>query len=124
MPVNVSMREVTNSSVRVLWHQPTHPNGIIQGYRMYFMHQNFTDVRTVRDPKDKMEFLLEGLGESFLHPRKKNLNIRYHLTKKVSRKDIERLSLLTKRKRERETLSQLPFPPYFSTGRGEEREDF
>lgn len=45
MPVNVSMREVTNTSVRVLWHEPTSPNGIIQGYRMYFMHRNFTDVR-------------------------------------------------------------------------------
>ena len=61
MPVNVSMREVTNSSVRVLWHEPTNPNGIIQGYRLYFMHQNFTDVRTVRDPQKSMEHLLKGL---------------------------------------------------------------
>jgi receptor-type tyrosine-protein phosphatase gamma len=64
MPVNVSMREVTNTSVKVLWHRPVQPNGIIQGYRMYFMHQNFTDVRTVREPSEKMEFLLEGLGTS------------------------------------------------------------
>jgi receptor-type tyrosine-protein phosphatase gamma len=64
MPVNVSMREVTNSSVRVMWQQPENPNGIIQGYRMYFMHQNFTDVRTVRDPLAKMEYHLTGLSKS------------------------------------------------------------
>ena len=66
MPVNVSMREVTNSSVRVMWHVPSHRNGIIQGYRMYFMQKNFTDVRTVREPQDKMEYLLTGLGRNKL----------------------------------------------------------
>ncbi len=63
MPVNVSMREVSNSSVRVLWHVPSHPNGIIQGYRLYYMHQNFTDVKTVKDARESMEFVLEGLSE-------------------------------------------------------------
>ena len=63
MPVNVSMRSVTNSSVLVLWQSPTSPNGVIQGYRMYYMRQNFTDVRTVREPKEKMQYLLEGLGK-------------------------------------------------------------
>jgi len=62
MPVNVSMRGVTNSSVRVLWRQPSHPNGIIQGYRLYYMQSNFTDVKTVRDPQENMNFLLEGLS--------------------------------------------------------------
>ena len=63
MPVNVSIREVTNTSVRVLWHRPENPNGVIQGYRMYFMHQNFTDVRTVRDPQQKMDYHLTGLSK-------------------------------------------------------------
>ena len=63
MPVNVSIREVTNTSVRVLWHRPEKPNGVIQGYRMYFMHQNFTDVRTVRDPQQKMDYHLTGLSK-------------------------------------------------------------
>ena len=65
MPVNVSMREVTNSSVRVIWHVPERPNGAIQGYRMYFMHQNFTDVRTVKGPKQKMEYILTGLSKHY-----------------------------------------------------------
>ena len=55
------MREVTNSSVRVAWHVPSEPNGIIQGYRMYFMQKNFTDVRTVRQPRERMESQLTGL---------------------------------------------------------------
>ena len=59
------MREVTNTSMRVLWQRPMHPNGIIQGYRLYFMHQNFTDVRTVRNPKEQMEYLLENLSKFF-----------------------------------------------------------
>ncbi len=63
MPVNVSMREVTNTSVRVLWHRPQHPNGIIQGYRLYYVHRNFTDVRTVKEAKESMEYLLEGLSK-------------------------------------------------------------
>ena len=66
MPVNVSMRSVTNSSVLVSWHRPTHPNGVIQGYRMYFMRQNFTDVRTVREPKAAMQYMLQGLGEMII----------------------------------------------------------
>ena len=77
MPVNVSIREVTNTSVRVLWHRPEKPNGVIQGYRMYFMHQNFTDVRTVRDPQQKMDYHLTGLSKLSLCERvslRKSLN--------------------------------------------------
>ena len=62
-PHNVSFREVTNSSVVVRWNEPKFPNGIIQGYRLYYMHKNYTDVQTVREPAQKMEFLLTGLGE-------------------------------------------------------------
>lgn len=63
MPVNVSFRSVTNSSVVVEWRQPEAPNGIILGYRLYYMHKNFTDVKTVRNPAENMDYLLTGLGE-------------------------------------------------------------
>ena len=43
-PVNATFSALTNSSVTVRWEKPTHPNGDIQGYRLYFMHKNFTDV--------------------------------------------------------------------------------
>eukprot|EP00094_Tigriopus_californicus_P012020 TCALIF_11614-PA protein Name:"Similar to Ptp99A Tyrosine-protein phosphatase 99A (Drosophila melanogaster)" AED:0.07 eAED:0.07 QI:0/0.7/0.45/0.81/1/1/11/539/1209 len=62
MPLNVSMDEVTNSSLRLHWRQPSHPNGIIQGYRLYYMQTNFTDVRTVRNPRSSMDFTLNGLA--------------------------------------------------------------
>ncbi|CAB4058090.1 PTPRG [Lepeophtheirus salmonis] len=61
MPINVTFGEIKNSSVQVHWHEPYAPNGIIQGYRLYYMHQNFTDVRTVRNPSPQMQYLLEGL---------------------------------------------------------------
>lgn len=63
-PMNVSFRGVTNASVLVRWHQPKFPNGIIQGYRLYYMHKNYTDVQTIRDPEEEMEHNLEGLGTS------------------------------------------------------------
>ena len=62
-PVNVSFREVTNSSVVVRWQQPNFPNGLIQGYRLYYMHKNYTEVVTVREPAEEMGYLLVGLGE-------------------------------------------------------------
>ena len=68
-PFNVSFRGVTNSSVAVRWQRPRHPNGIVQGYRLYYVHKNFTDVQTVRDPDEDMEHTLQGLGE-YIYNRK------------------------------------------------------
>ncbi len=64
-PSNVSYSSVTNSSVLLGWQRPRHPNGLVQGYRIYYMHKNFTDVRTVREPaqQEAMQHLLDGLGE-------------------------------------------------------------
>ena len=62
-PVNVSFREVTNSSVVVHWQEPNFPSGLIQGYRLYYMHKNYTEVVTVREPAEEMGYLLVGLGE-------------------------------------------------------------
>ena len=81
-PIEVSFYNVTNSSVLVKWSPPQHPNGIIQGYRLYYMHKNFTDVSTMRVKKsvldqmsktgitatpssssqDSLEFMLTELG--------------------------------------------------------------
>ncbi|XP_071748929.1 putative receptor-type tyrosine-protein phosphatase mosPTP-1 isoform X2 [Lepeophtheirus salmonis] len=61
MPVNVSLRNITNSSILIHWRQPTNPNGIIIGYRLYYMHKDFTDVETVRRPQEHMQYRLSGL---------------------------------------------------------------
>ena len=68
-PINVTTRDVTNTSVIVMWQEPNHPNGIIEGYRLYFMHKNFTDVRTIRQPAKKIEFFLSGLGKRLFSAR-------------------------------------------------------
>ena len=62
-PLKVVFKEVTNSSVAVHWHQPTTPNGLVTGYRIYYMHDNFTDVKTVRSTNPSMFYVLQGLSE-------------------------------------------------------------
>ena len=62
-PLKVVFKEVTNSSVAVHWHQPTTPNGLVTGYRIYYMHDNFTDVETVRSTNPSMFYVLQGLSE-------------------------------------------------------------
>ena len=61
-PLNVSTHLITNNSVVVTWLEPSKPNGIIEGYRLYFMHSNFTDVRTIKETNTVMEYKLQGLG--------------------------------------------------------------
>ena len=61
-PLKVIFKAVTNSSVTVHWQQPTTPNGIVVGYRIYYMHDNFTDVQTVRHTEPNMFHLLKGLS--------------------------------------------------------------
>ena len=62
-PRNVSTHSVTNSSVTVTWLQPSQPNGAIEGYRLYFMTDNFTDVRTIKEANTHMEYKLQDLGK-------------------------------------------------------------
>ena len=38
-PLNVSTNSITNHSVVVTWLHPGKPNGIIEGYRLYYMHR-------------------------------------------------------------------------------------
>ena len=63
-PLKVVFKEVGNSSVAVHWQQPTTPNGLIAGYRIYYMHDNFTDVETVRSTNPNMFYVLRGLSKS------------------------------------------------------------
>ena len=62
-PRNVSTHSISNTSVTISWDQPSQPNGLIQGYRLYFMHDNFTDVRTIKEADSHMEYKLQGLGK-------------------------------------------------------------
>ena len=39
------------------------PNGVVKGYRLYYMKHNFTDVVTVRQTGSNVEYELHDLGE-------------------------------------------------------------
>jgi len=43
---------------------PEEPNGVITGYRLYFMSNNFTDVQTVQATSNHMQYTLESLSQS------------------------------------------------------------
>ena len=36
-PLNISHIHITNSSVTLHWRMPVAPNGVIAGYRLYYM---------------------------------------------------------------------------------------
>ncbi|XP_071054817.1 putative receptor-type tyrosine-protein phosphatase mosPTP-1 isoform X3 [Onthophagus taurus] len=60
-PLNVSVVDVTANSISLRWKEPDHTNGAIQGYRVYFMNGNLTDVQYFHFSGEK--------------------NVRYNLTK-------------------------------------------
>ena len=63
-PLRVVFKEVTNSTVSVHWLEPTTPNGLIAGYRIYYMHDNYTDVQTVRSTNPDMSYVLQRLSKT------------------------------------------------------------
>lgn len=64
-PVNVTIGEVNDSSIALSWSEPLNPNGIIKGYRIYFMRKNYTDVQTVRSGEKFQRFVLNYLGKFY-----------------------------------------------------------
>ncbi|CAG0901062.1 unnamed protein product [Darwinula stevensoni] len=65
-PVDLSVLEIGDTWVRLRWSAPVTPNGILHGYRVYFIHNNFTDARTLRleelkDQPKSIDYALEGL---------------------------------------------------------------
>jgi receptor-type tyrosine-protein phosphatase gamma len=62
-PLNVTVLHVTHSTIELSWNKPERPNGQITGYRLYYMHANYTDVKTVRRTDPRIEFVLEDLSK-------------------------------------------------------------
>ncbi|XP_023703350.2 tyrosine-protein phosphatase 99A isoform X4 [Cryptotermes secundus] len=60
-PLNVTVLHVTHSSIELSWNKPERPNGQITGYRLYYMHANYTDVKTIRKTDPHIEFTLKDL---------------------------------------------------------------
>lgn len=61
--MNLSIHWVTDSKMHLSWADPARPNGKLEGYRIFYMQKNFTDVVTVKPPPPNMTFSLSGLGK-------------------------------------------------------------
>ena len=64
-PRNVQLLSVTDTSIKISWWEPARANGVLLGYRVYFLHRNFTSVQTIRDNKSAMVETLTRLSKYF-----------------------------------------------------------
>ncbi|XP_029054412.1 tyrosine-protein phosphatase 99A isoform X2 [Osmia bicornis bicornis] len=63
-PLNLSSHGITSTTIELSWAEPESANGIISGYRIYFMHSNYTDVQMYKTGEDDgsiIEFVLNEL---------------------------------------------------------------
>lgn len=63
-PVNLTAVRVTDNTVRLKWYEPSRPNGIIQGYHIYFLQptpRNSSEQRTLQHPQPVQEYILSNL---------------------------------------------------------------
>lgn len=44
-PENLTSREITGTTIELSWSEPENANGVIAGYRVYYMYSNYTDVK-------------------------------------------------------------------------------
>ena len=72
-----TIHSVTNISAVVDWSRPTNPNGVIEGYRLYFLHGNHTDVRTIKSRDPRVDYLLTDLGKTSTVDMKSSFQILY-----------------------------------------------
>lgn len=61
-PLNITELQVGNDSITLHWLQPQHPNGVIAGYRLYYMTKKMTDVVTVKDSSNEIIYRLQNLA--------------------------------------------------------------
>ncbi|OAD61168.1 Tyrosine-protein phosphatase 99A, partial [Eufriesea mexicana] len=63
-PLNLSSHGITSTTIELSWAEPDYANGIISGYRIYYMHSNYTDVQMYRTGEydgPVIEFVLKEL---------------------------------------------------------------
>ncbi|CAG0920596.1 unnamed protein product [Notodromas monacha] len=66
-PRNVLVVKETSDSVKLSWQPPETPNGELRGYRLYFMRDNFTDVRSIHNTSSaakSVDYVLDRLQPS------------------------------------------------------------
>ena len=62
-PQNITNIHTQNDSVTLHWMEPESPNGIITGYRLYYMTKKMTDVQTVKDSSKEIVYMLKNLSK-------------------------------------------------------------
>lgn len=69
-PLNLTTSVITSNSIDLSWIKPEKANGVIGGYRIYYIHENFTSVETHKVSENlqqnrTIEFTLNNLSKSF-----------------------------------------------------------
>ena len=74
-PRNVKILAVEATSIKLSWWEPARPNGVIQGYRIYFQQNNLTSVQEVARNHSAITDTLTILSKSTLtsHPAQPSL---------------------------------------------------
>lgn len=74
-PLNLTVLEVTSTTITIGWRDPENLNGAIVGYRVFYIHQNQTYFATVRSGTGAGEMIRYDLCDlskytihSFIHP--------------------------------------------------------
>ena len=62
-----TVHTITNTTAVVDWSRPQEPNGVIDGYRLYFLSGNLTEVKTIRSKDPRLEFKLTDLSPSSVY---------------------------------------------------------
>ncbi|XP_014607845.1 PREDICTED: tyrosine-protein phosphatase 99A isoform X5 [Polistes canadensis] len=64
-PQNLTSRGITSTTIELSWSEPECANGVITGYRVYYMHSNYTDVQMHKmydnSGGSNVEFVLKNL---------------------------------------------------------------
>lgn len=63
-PSGVYFPEVSKSSVRIAWSPPSHPNGIVTGYRVVYGRKNRSSTGTVVDEslgRERTDYLAKNV---------------------------------------------------------------
>ena len=60
-PRNIQVMAITDTTIQISWWEPARANGVLQGYRIYMLHQNLTSVETVRSNKSSVVQTLSRL---------------------------------------------------------------
>lgn len=62
-PLNLTVLEVTSTTITIGWREPENLNGAIVGYRVFYIHQNQTYFATVRSGTAAGELIRYDLSD-------------------------------------------------------------